>query len=213
MDVINGSFTDSYNGPQPSGSTGWARFSHDRKHRYRLGYALTPRGVDWIAYQVPEIRRMMARAGLPAALIRVVFVMLNPSTADAFKLDPTVRRCRDFAIRWGADVLEVVNLFSLRSPNPQDLYRDPPAGRGDDVLNNEQIIDACSNGAQRVIAAWGTHGALSGRGHDVANRLVVAGVRLEHLGLTTDGYPKHPLARGKHRIPDHQEPAPFVRAA
>ena len=45
----------------------------------------------------------------------VLFVMLNPSTADAFKDDPTVIQCCKFASRWGFDRVHVVNMFALRA--------------------------------------------------------------------------------------------------
>ncbi len=184
--------------------TGWARFSADRRYRYRLGRVLT--STAFLARAADVDQRL-----LPALkqLRRVVFVMLNPSTADAFRLDPTVNRCVRFATRWGADVLEVVNLFALRSPNPADLYSASAGERGADTRNNEEILAACRHSA-RVIVAWGNHGELDNRGRDVASRLIVAGVALHHLGLTNDGFPKHPLARGKAWIPDDFEPQPFV---
>ena len=42
----------------------------------------------------------------------VAFVMLNPSTADAEKDDPTIRRCIGFAREWRFGRLIVVNLFA-----------------------------------------------------------------------------------------------------
>lgn len=77
--------------------------------------------------------------------------------------------------------------------------------RGDDVINNQAIMLACSM-AVRVIVAWGNDGALDGRDRKVLGMLRSAGIQLQHLGLTQGGYPKHPLARGKYRIPADQQP-------
>lgn len=168
--------------------TGWALFSDDMTMRYRLARSLIGSRLD----DVPERDEPKAE--------RCVFVMLNPSTADAFQLDPTVNECRKRALSLGADVLEVVNLFALRSPHPVDLRKRAFGFRGDDQVNNDAIIKACT-GAAWVIAAWGNHGALDHRDLTVFNMLRALGIKLHHLGLTADGYPKHPLARGKHRIP------------
>jgi len=177
---------DEYNADR----TGWARLSDDRVMRYRLSRSLRNQ----------PIAEMLSRL-LPGEFIgkRVVFLMLNPSTADAFVLDPTVNECRKRAIALGADVLEVVNLFALRSPYPADLRKRAHGFRGDDAVNDLAIIDACT-GAHLVIAAWGNHGALDHRDTVVRSLLRERGTVLHHLGTTQDGYPKHPLARGKHRI-------------
>jgi hypothetical protein len=167
--------------------TGWALFSDDRKLRYRLRRQLSANTSAWAS--------------------RVVFVMLNPSTADAFNLDPTVAKCRKFAMRWNADVLEVVNLFAYRSPYPKDL--DLAFIRGEMLgMDNEadiQILAACK-GAARVIAAWGNNGVRHGRDQQVHELLQRAGIKLERLGATQDGHPLHPLARGKSHIPLEREP-------
>jgi hypothetical protein len=181
--------------------TGWARFSDDKLRRYRLARSLTtlPLTVDGTNGYV------MTLGGSPAR--RVVFAMLNPSRADAFRLDNTVARCVKFAQLWGADVLEVVNLFAHRSPYPDDLKTVLDRGAGKE--NDEAILEAC-RGASRVIAAWGKGGEMWGRADAVRVLLADAGVRLEHLGLTNDGRPKHPLARGKHFIPYTMEPQPWA---
>jgi hypothetical protein len=58
-----------------------------------------------------------------------------------------------------------------------------------------------------MLAAWGNHG--QEKAHWYVQRCRAEGVQLRCLGLTNSGAPKHPLARGKHRIPDDFEPIPF----
>lgn len=193
---------DQYN----DSGTGWARFSDDMTKRYRLARSLTPLGNDWLIAR----GHITADGRLVKRLVRVTFVMLNPSTADAFKHDPTVGECIKRARQLGADVLEVVNLFALRSPYPADLKKCATGYRGDDDENNAAILEAC-RGAEYVIAAWGNHGALGGRDAFVLRLLRDTGVELLHLGTTNDGYPKHPLARGKHRIPGDLAPVRWTQ--
>ena len=93
----------------------------------------------------------------------VTFIMLNPSTADETKDDPTIRRCVGFAQAWGFERLEIVNLFAWRSPYPDDLLKSPePVGHANDVA----IKIAAGNG-EIVIGAWGSHRKL---GDTVRNR-------------------------------------------
>lgn len=178
--------------------TGWARFSEDRMMRYRLARAVINRRFDVFDGCVIDAQDMFS------SLRRVVFLMLNPSTADAFQLDPTIKRCRARAIRMGADVLEVVNLFAFRSPYPQDLRQLARGARGDDMANDHQILAAC-RGASHVIAAWGNHGTLDNRAQIVTGMLQRERIPLWHLGKTNQGHPLHPLARGKASIPDSRE--------
>lgn len=197
--------------------TGWARLSADGVHRYRLARAL---GGNELLVEAPHRRpRRPLCAVSPAQLAlsgtavrvgarRAVFVLLNPSTADAFKPDPTVRECIKRATRLGADVLEIVNLFSMRTPYPRDLRAAEPQSRGADVDNNRAIMDAC-RGAEWVIAAWGNDGHLADRDLSVMTMLRSNKIALGCFGTTSDGSPKHPLARGKHRIPANRHLTPW----
>lgn len=115
----------------------------------------------------------------------VCFIGLNPSTADALQNDPTVRRCMGFARDFGGSGLLMCNAFAYRATLPQDMKRaDEPIGRD----NDKWLLDAARR-SSLVIAAWGIHGEFQNRGAAV-RRLVP---RLHHLGLTSGGYPKHPL--------------------
>lgn len=158
--------------------TGWARFSDNRKLRYRLARSLTgaPLVID---------------GDLVVSAKRCVFLMLNPSTADAFKLDPTNQRCFSFATKWKYRVMEVVNIFALRSTDPLGL-RKPRAVLGHDAVNDAQILAACV-GADRVVAAWGNHGLWKDRGAQVHQMLREHGIALCAFTITKLGQPNHPL--------------------
>lgn len=120
----------------------------------------------------------------------MVFVMLNPSTADAMVDDPTIRRCAGFARREKSGGLVVANLFALRSTNPRVLqFHSEPTGGG----TNDAFIRQAAGMSPLVVAAWGTAGVLHERGRKVAWMLRDAGIRLQCLGTTSTGQPRHPL--------------------
>jgi hypothetical protein len=120
---------------------------------------------------------------------RVLFVLLNPSTADHRRDDPTIRRCMGFARAWGYGGVEVVNLFAWRATRPRDLRQArEPVGRG-----NTRHLRAAVRRAERVVVAWGMHGAWRGRG-----RVALALLRRWDcaplcLGITRSGQPRHVL--------------------
>lgn len=163
---------------------GSARFDPTEAYRYELRR-------EWgSAHPFP-------RKGDPTPVIdkpdrAVAFLMLNPSTADAMKLDPTVRRCCGFAADWGYGALEVINLFALRSTDPKALRRTLKAG-GDPVgPENDETILRVAASVDMVVCAWGNHGALLKRGEAV-RAMLVGKVPLRALEISKDGHPVHPL--------------------
>src|SRR5436190_16744965 len=52
---------------------------------------------------------------------RLLWVFLNPGTADGRADDPTLRRCIGFSQAWHYGGLEIANLFAFRTPRPADL--------------------------------------------------------------------------------------------
>lgn len=124
---------------------GKAVFSADRAYRYRLS-------------------RIWGSSGTHA-----VWVMLNPSTADALADDATIRRVMAFTKAWGLGGLTVVNLFALRATDPRELRRHPdPAGPA-----NDQFIAGALDSSVVVVAAWGAHPLAGQRAAEVM--AIVAG--------------------------------------
>jgi len=121
----------------------------------------------------------------------LLFVMLNPSTADESVDDPTIRRCIGYARSWMYATLVVANLFSLRSTDPKALYSTPSAEG--DPRNIEAILSYARESYVLTVCAWGKHGKLRDREAFVVGHLKGAGVPLHTLGLNADGSPKHPL--------------------
>ena len=117
------------------------------------------------------------------------FLMLNPSTADEFKLDPTCARARDYAERWGYGALIVTNVFGFRSTDPLLLKKEQdPVGPGNDAA----ILRAAKEAAL-VVCAWGNHGAFLERSSRVRALLNKGKIKLHALRVNANGEPAHPL--------------------
>jgi hypothetical protein len=115
----------------------------------------------------------------------VLFVMLNPSTADSEHDDPTIRRCIGFAKSWGYGGLLVANLFSYCTSSPTLLKAaNNPIGK-----KNDEWLRRLHCEAIMTVAAWGNHGRYLDRG------LIVREYIRGHyvLGLTNLDEPRHPL--------------------
>lgn len=118
-----------------------------------------------------------------------VWIMLNPSTADAEQDDPTIIRCMNFARSWGLGGIVVVNLYGLRATNPKELWRaDDPIGPDNDrhlyVYTKSHIFERI------IVAAWGAN-AKPDRVRQVMSMPQMQ--RAQCLGVTKHGAPRHPL--------------------
>jgi len=120
-----------------------------------------------------------------ATLPRVMFICLNPSTADGMVDDPTLLRCIDFAKQWSFGGMQTGNLFAYRSPDPGMLKQvKNPVGR-----DNDKWIRYLSNHARLVVAGWGNDGALLDRDQ----KILQAHPDLHYLKINKSGQPAHPL--------------------
>lgn len=152
------------------GVNAWARFSADRTRRYMLG------------------RRWTNQPG------SLLFVMLNPSIADALHDDQTIRRCMHFARREYYPAILVINLFSYRATDPGELLDvDEPC----DAANAAVLADFARPPTPRTVLAWGAYDRRLGTaGAVLLEQYRAADVPLYHLGLTAAGHPRHPCRLG-----------------
>jgi hypothetical protein len=82
----------------------------------------------------------------------VMFIGLNPSTADETNDDPTVRRCIGYTSAWGYGALCMTNLFALRATDPALMLKaDDPVGP-----DNDTHLVEFARGADVIVAAWGS---------------------------------------------------------
>lgn len=128
-----------------------------------------------------------------ATLPSTLWIMLNPSTADGTEDDPTIRKCVGFAKRWGCGSIEVINLFAFRATNPRELNgAEYAAGPG-----NGNALEKCLKYGpfKHGVAAWGAASKARKLTEYAAGRFEArwGSRRLECLGPTKSGQPRHPL--------------------
>lgn len=135
-----------------------------------------------------------------------LFIMLNPSTADAEVNDATIDKITKFAQRWGYQRLAVGNVYALRSTDPEKLKTErDPVGEGPlkygggsrftyDNMNDEWLRKLLigPDRPMRVIGAWGTK-ADPRRAATVCDLLAAHFGPFDCLGVNKGGSPKHPL--------------------
>jgi hypothetical protein len=162
----------------------YATVSADEQFRYTLGRVWEPRRP------------------------RLVFVMLNPSTADADQDDPTIRRCRGFADSLDHGGIHVVNLYAFRATKPELLrsVADPIGPENDDHIRNAFALARREGGM--VIAAWGSDpGPDRLRAAFVAALAHAAEVELQALRISiVTGQPYHPLYLPRASRPEPWQP-------
>jgi len=124
----------------------------------------------------------------------VLWVMLNPSTADASKDDPTIRKVCGFTRQWCFGDALVCNLFAFRATDPKELQR--AHKRGVDIIGPENLehLRKWSQRAQRIVVAWGAHA----EPYDATVDRVMTVLRSHNhqlycLGTSKSGQPRHPL--------------------
>lgn len=137
-----------------------AIFSQDRKYRYCL----------WRIWDKSKAR--------------VLFIGLNPSTANEAQDDPTIRRVKRFANDWGFGGVYMMNLFAFVTPYPEELKK-----CGDPLGDNNRWLEEISGKCEKIIFAWGSFVEAEERSKQVVKMFTNG----EALVINSDGSPRHPL--------------------
>lgn len=150
------------------------KFSDDRRYRYTLE-------CHWVWTSNPGWQPK-----------RIMWIGLNPSTADERALDPTLKRIEGFSRSWGFEAFIMTNLFAFRATDPKVMFAaDDPIGP-----ENDQHLLATAAQCSQIVAAWGA-GQLTGafllRAGRVRALLEPFRDKIVCVGTTRDGFPKHPL--------------------
>jgi hypothetical protein len=150
--------------------------------------------------------------GLPNA----AWLLCNPSTADAEIDDPTCRRMMHFTRALGCGGFIAVNIWPLRATFPRDLWPILAAGALTEAMEfaNDAVIELARDRAHRMIVAFGTEPPKrdAARVERLVQKFSRGGSRpLLCLGTNTEGWPLHPLARGKFAIPNDRRLSEWVR--
>lgn len=161
----------------------------------------------------------------------ILWAMCNPSDADATRDDPTMLRVMEFSLRWGFGSCVVVNLVPVISSTPaaavnwakevrrSDFYKYQNPEWTDYVENLGHCLDMIK-AATTHVAAWGNilppDFARDWLQSIAESDDEFGGIEDDRqpvewvcLGMTQSGAPKHPLARGKHRVPADFRAVPF----
>lgn len=116
----------------------------------------------------------------------VVFIGLNPSTADATTDDPTIRKCIAYARAWQFNKLIMINLFAWRATDPTELLQsEDPIGKQNDIHMSRAVASG-----SLILACWGEYGSLLNRADEVRARIPR---HLYCLRTNASGQPTHPL--------------------
>jgi len=165
--------------------------AHDPGGKVRLRLAEGVHGDVVMSADTRYRQRMRRWMGAAFPERYILFIGMNPSTADANVDDPTCAREWTFARREGFSGMVKCNVGDYRATDPKMLVQPgivavSPA--------NLPVIRQAASGAGRVILCHGKlNKALAPAGKTIVETLRADGIELWCFGTNADGSPKHPL--------------------
>lgn len=119
---------------------------------------------------------------------RVLFVGLNPSTANELSDDPTVRRLMRFAESWDYGGFYLCNVFGYCTAYPEELFSSQALHKA-----NKPAILMANSLTVASVAMWGDGIEKVENGRSIAEHIKELVAPSFCFGLTQKGNPKHPL--------------------
>lgn len=114
----------------------------------------------------------------------IMFIGLNPSTANEHEPDPTIKRVTKFAYKWGYGGFYMMNCFAFVTAYPKELFK-PYA----EIEENDRWLKLISERCSEIIFAWGTFEAAKYRAEELCEMFPNG----KALVVNKDGSPRHPL--------------------
>ena len=131
---------------------------------------------------------------------KVLFIMLNPSTADIHNNDLTTIRCMNFAKKWGYGGIMIGNIYPFRAKRPKHLRQWMKMRFKEDYpeidrYNKDHVYEMAEQ-TDLIVCAWGCN-------HPGIPKWIDNLGDLFYLELCKDNItPKHPLGNiSKDEIP------------
>lgn len=124
---------------------------------------------------------------------RLVFCMLNPSTAGADVNDQTTLKLNGFTSNFGFDGYHVINPYAYCATDPKDLKRAGYLVGPDNDATIDMVGRMAAEGDWPVVCGWGANARGMSRPAEVMRILRAAGAKTFALAFTADGLPRHPL--------------------
>jgi len=114
----------------------------------------------------------------------VMFIGLNPSTANENEDDPTIRRVKRFAFDWGFGTVYMLNLFAYVTAYPEELKK-----CNDPIGDNDNWLKEYAKKSDQIVFSWGSFSESKER----AIKVIEMFPNSKCLVKNRDGSPKHPL--------------------
>lgn len=162
-----------------------------------------------------RVRLVLSRDWLPGP--RALVIGCNSSTADSGREDPTSRWWNGWFYRFGFGGYDAMNLYPFCTSSPAEcreitrrIYAGLDWGARDDLhFVNLPLLVEKAKAADQVFVCWGAIAWDDTWIEHVIEEIQSSVEPFPDLwcwGTTRSGAPKHPLARGTHRIPAGQKP-------
>lgn len=129
---------------------------------------------------------------------KVMFIGLNPSTANEISDDPTIRRVKTMAMKWGFGGVYMANLFAFVSAYPEELLK-----CADPIADNDEWLSKIAAECTEVIFAWGNFKGAQER----APAVIAMFPQAKALHINKNGSPKHPLYVKGDTVPKLYKPS------
>lgn len=127
----------------------------------------------------------------------MIAIMYNPNVAGLVKIDKSVMLCTNKAFDMGCDEIVILNLYSKRKLNPEDLSNSDKVVEAANLNEIEKYLTTSpDNDATCLLVAWGYNPGEMIKDSKMRDLLLGFSGEIKSFGKTDSGHPSHPSRRG-----------------